>query len=298
MSKILIAGGSGLVGRRLTQLLKQEGHDVSWLSRHTPPTSPVAVSTWNPEKEFLPQESLNGVDTIISLAGTSVSAKRWTPEYKQDIIGSRLSAARTILKALNSYSHTVSTVIAASAVGIYGHRGDEILSEESRAGSGFLSETCLQWEEAYRDCPVRTVTFRIGIVLSKEGGALREMALPLMGGVCPILGTGKQYMSWIHLDDLCRMMVFAHKQLSMQGVYNATAPHPVMHREFMQTLRRIKQPVSLPVPVPVGLMKMILGEKSAIVLDSTRVSSKKITDAGFSFQYTGLSDCLKNIYGK
>jgi uncharacterized protein len=298
MSKILIAGGSGLVGRRLTQLLKQDGHEVSWLSRHSPSKSPVAVSTWNPDKEYLPEESLKGVDTIISLAGTSVSDKSWSPEYKQDIIGSRLSAARTILKALNSYSHTVSTVIAASAVGIYGDRGEEWLTEESSAGTGFLSETCLQWEDAYRNCPVRTVTIRIGIVLSKEGGALREMAAPLMGGVCPILGTGKQYMSWIHLDDLCRMMIFALKQQSMQGIYNATAPSPVMHREFMHTLRRIKQPVSIPVPVPVGLMKMILGEKSAIVLDSTRVSSKKITDAGFSFQYTGLSDCLKNIYGK
>lgn len=298
MSKILIPGGSGLVGRRLTQLLKQEGHEVVWLSRSVPGMAPVSVIKWNPDSEFLPAEALTGVDTIISLAGTSVSDKRWTPEYKQEIIGSRLSAARTILKALNSYSHTVSTVIAASAVGIYGDRGDEILSEESRAGSGFLSETCTQWEEAYRRCPVRTVTFRIGIVLSKEGGALREMAAPLMGGVCPILGTGNQYMSWIHLDDLCRMMVFAHKQQSMQGVYNAAAPEPVTHREFMQTLRRIKQPVSLPVPVPVGLLKIILGEKSAIVLDSTRVRSKKITDAGFSFQYTGLSDCLKNIYGK
>ncbi len=298
MSKILIAGGSGLVGRRLTQLLKQDGHEVVWLSRSASNKAPVSVKAWNPDKEYLPEEALAGVDTIISLAGTSVSAKRWTTDYKQDIIGSRLSAARTLLKALNSYSHTVSTVITASAVGIYGDRGEDWLTEESGAGTGFLSETCLQWEDAYRNCPVRTVTIRIGIVLSKEGGALREMAAPLVGGVCPILGTGDQYMSWIHLDDLCRMMVFAHKQHSMQGVYNATAPSPVMHREFMQTLRRIKQPVSIPVPVPTKVLKMILGEKSAIVLDSTRVRSKKIIDAGFSFQYTGLSDCLKNIYGK
>lgn len=298
MKKILIAGGTGLIGKRLTQLLQEEGYEVMWLSRKVNDRQKVKTYLWNPAKGEMDPKAILEADAVIALSGAGVAEKRWTDAWKKEIIDSRLQIAETLLKTIKETPNSVKCLLAASAIGIYGDRGEDVLTEESGKGTGFLSETSQQWEEAYQTSPIRTVSIRIGIVLSKDGGALREMAAPMKTGVCPVLGNGKQYMSWIHIDDLCRMFIHALKDENMRAAYNGVAPAPVSHKTFMHTLRKIIAPLSIPVPVPAFLVNLILGEKRVIVLDSARVSAEKILRTGFQFKFNDLSSALKNIYGR
>ncbi|MBK7889142.1 MAG: TIGR01777 family protein [Bacteroidetes bacterium] len=298
MKKVLIAGGSGLIGRRLTHLLQEEGYEVMWLSRSASDSGDIKTFIWNPAKGEIDSQAIMEADALITLSGAGVADGRWTTSYKKKIIESRLQVASTLLDALNKTRHHVQCLLTASAIGIYGDRGEELLTESSTTGSGFLSETCSYWESAYSNSPIRTVSIRIGIVLSKDGGALPEMAAPMKAGICPVLGSGQQYMSWIHIDDLCRIFIHALKENQLQSVYNAVAPTPVTHQTFMHTLRKTIAPYSLTLPTPAFLLKLFLGEKSAIVLDSARVSADKILHTGFQFKFRDLSAALKNIYGR
>ncbi len=298
MKKVLLAGGSGLIGRRLSTLLQAEGYEVLWLSRTSVNAGGIKVYHWNPEKNEMDPEALRAADVIISLAGRSISEGRWTPAVKEEIINSRTRAAATLISALNRHPNRVTCLIAASATGIYGDRKDCILTESSPPGAGFLSKTTLEWEQSYASSPVRTVILRTGIVLAREGGALPVMAAPLRMGVCPIAGTGNQYISWIHIDDLCRMYLFALKNEALQGAYNAIAPAAVSQREFMLSLRQIVAPLAIPLKVPASLLRVLLGEKSVLALESARVSPARIRQSGFQFQYDDLIPALKNLYGQ
>jgi uncharacterized protein len=295
---ILIAGGTGLIGSRLTQLLIAKGHKVSYLSRKSGNYHGITAYKWDPVKGMMDSKALNTVTHIVSLAGESIANGRWTKEFKERVITSRIQAAKTIKDALLNNDHEVEAIVAASAIGFYGSEKNKVFYEDDNVGIGFLSETTKQWEEAYNDMPIRTTLLRIGIVLDKDGGALPQMAMPVSFGVAPIIGNGQQMMSWIHLNDLCTIFTSALFDDKYHGKINAVASNPVSHKVFMQTLKKVVCPYALTIPAPAALIRLILGEKSALVLDDTYVSNKKLLNLGFNFEYPTLEVALKNIYGK
>jgi uncharacterized protein (TIGR01777 family) len=295
---ILIAGGTGLIGSRLTQLLTANGHKVSYLSRKPGNYHGITAYKWDPAKGMMDSKALDTVTHIVSLAGESIANGRWTKEFKEKVITSRLQAAKTIRNALLNNDHEVEAIVAASAIGFYGSEKNKIFDEDDNVGVGFLSETTKQWEDAYNDMPIRTTLLRIGIVLDKDGGALPQMAMPVSFGIAPIIGSGKQMMSWIHLNDLCTIFTSALFDDKYHGKINAVASNPVSHKEFMQTLKKVVCPYALTIPTPAALIRLILGEKSALVLDDTHVINKKLLNLGFEFEFSTLQIALKNIYGK
>jgi hypothetical protein len=297
MKNILIAGGSGLVGKQLSKLLTQNEYEVAWLSRSTKANSTYKTFKWNPETGVIDPEAISFADVIIVLAGENIAAGRWTNAFKKKIIDSRLQAATTISNALKNHPNNVSHVIAASAIGFYGDRKDELVDENSAVGNGFLAETTQQWENAYATFKVPVTNIRIGVVLAKTGGALVEMSLPVKWGIASPLGSGKQFISWIHIDDLANMFMYV-MQNQLTGIYNATATNPVTNEAFTYALKKSLCKNAITLNTPAWGMKLLLGEKSAIVLDSTKVSNKKIVSTGFSFKYELLENALKNFYGK
>ncbi len=295
--KILITGASGLIGNRLTELLLQNGHRVWHLSRNKK-AGKVQAFVWDVENKTMDVKALEGVDTIIHLAGAGVADKRWTAERKKEILDSRINSTRLLFETLKNETHSVRTFVSASAIGYYGFgQNDEVFMEESKAGKGFLADVTKQWEEETNliaTLGLRVVKLRIGIVLSEKGGALAEMAKPIRFGVGSPLGTGRQYLSWIHIDDLCAMFSKAVEDERMQGAYNATTSW-LTNADLTRAIAHVlKKPLWLP-PVPSFMMKLILGEMADIVLNGSKVSSEKIKKAGFQFKYVELDEALKNI---
>lgn len=298
MAEVLIAGGSGLVGRRLTLLLQQEGHSVSWLSHSGSSSAGVRTYAWNPHLRTFDPEAFKNAEVVIALSGSNIGDQRWTKSYKKEIIESRTDAASTILQALHTTPHRIHSLIAASATGYYGDRDDDVMTEESGPGHGFLSDTVQQWEAAYQTSPVRTVLLRVGVVLTPNGGALPQLVRPLQFGICPVTGTGYQHLSWIHIDDLCRQFIFAATHHSLSGVYNAVSPVPLKLNVFMKVLRKELSPRAIRIAVPGFLIRLFLGERSALVLEGAKVSPSKIMLAGYRFQFTDLAHAIRNLYGR
>jgi uncharacterized protein (TIGR01777 family) len=256
--------------------------------------------SWDVSKNVVDERCFEGADAIIHLAGEAIVDKAWTPARKKAIIESRTASIRLIYTALKkSHNTSVKTVISAAAIGFYSDRGDEILSESSPAGEGFLAESCIAWEQAIDEgeaLGLRIVKFRTGIVLDLAGGALPPMALPVKLGFGANLGSGKQWISWIHWEDVVNMYVFAVEHTNLQGTYNMAAPEPITNSAFTQALaKQFKRPLWLP-GVPSILLKAVLGERSVAILGSTRVAVAKIQDAGFKFNYPSISSALKNLY--
>jgi hypothetical protein len=251
-------------------------------------------------KNELDERCFEGADAIIHLAGVAIVDKAWIPARKKAIIDSRTDSVRLIYTALkNSRNTSIKTLISAAAIGFYSDRGDELLSESSPAGEGFLAESCIAWEQAINEgeaLGLRIVKFRTGIVLDVAGGALPPMALPVKLGFGANLGSGKQWISWIHWEDVVNMYLFALEHTGLQGTYNMAAPEPITNSTFTQALaKQFKRPLWLP-GVPTILLKAVLGERSAAILGSTRVAVSKIQDAGFKFNFATISSALKNLY--
>ncbi len=299
MASILISGGSGLVGNKLTSLLGQSDYGVAHLSRHKQSQRAVETFQWDIKKGYLPQEALDGVKTIIHLAGAGIADKRWTEKRKEIIRNSRVESSKLIYKTLEQYENNVDTVISASAVGYYGDTGDGLVREVDPSGNDFLGETCKAWEKEVLEIEKlgkRVVIIRIGIVLSKDGGALPQMAFPLKFKVGVYMGSGEQYMSWIHLDDLCGIFLKAVKDDNMQGIYNAVAPRPETNKQFAHQLSKTLGGF-FSLPAPSWGLKLLMGEMSKIVLNSNKVSSDKILESGYAFKYPTLKSALTEIYG-
>lgn len=286
-----------MIGSRLTEMLTQKGHQVSHLGR-TKKSGKVKSFVWDVEKEELDSEALSGVDTIIHLAGAGVADKRWNESRKKEILESRTKSSSLLYHTLKKGNHTVKTVVSASAIGYYGFCLDErIFTEESNPGSDYLAQVTKQWEEAVDNISslgIRVAKLRIGIVLSEKGGALVEMANPIRLGVGAALGTGRQYLSWIHIDDLCAMFMKAVEDDQMIGAYNAVCDW-VTNKALTRSIAKVlKKPLWLP-PVPGFIMKIIVGEMAVIVVNGSKVSSEKIRKTGFTFQYPNLSEALKSL---
>jgi uncharacterized protein len=294
--KILITGASGLIGKRLTDLLLKKGYQVSHLSRSSK-SGRVPSFVWDVDKGEMDSKALEGVDAIIHLAGAGVADKRWSKSRKEEILMSRVKSTELLYNTLLATPNTVKAVVSASAIGYYGFQSDEELTEESKQGSDFLAKVTNQWETEVgklTDLKIRVVKLRIGIVLSEKGGALVEMAKPIRWGVGSPLGTGSQYISWIHLDDLCEMFIHAIDTDQMNGAFNAVTGNWVTNKEMTKAIaHELKRPLWLP-NVPTFVLRIVVGEMAAIVLGGSKVSADKIKKTGFKFKYDKLEAALEN----
>lgn len=294
MRQILITGGSGLVGKRITELLEKKGYEVAWLSR-SPQTQKTFL--WEVEQGKIDPEAIEWADAIIHLAGAGVAEKRWTSERKKLILESRTKSTELLFKAIQGAVHKPNAFISASAVGYYGFNTGPILVEETTSpGDDFLAQVVIAWENEVKkieSLSIRTVMLRIGIVLDAEGGALGEMLKP---PVAAPLGSGDQWMSWIHLEDLARMFVFALEKTTLQGIYNAVAPNPATNQQLTKEAASAKGKPYVGIGVPGFALKLVLGEMAAMVLGGNRVSSQKIQKTGFEFEFSELKPALKDIF--
>ncbi|GAA4091893.1 TIGR01777 family oxidoreductase [Mucilaginibacter panaciglaebae] len=302
MSKrILITGGKGLIGRKLTDVLLSRGYQVNHLSREPGTNAEVNTFVWDVHKGQIDEHCINGVDTVVHLAGANVSEGRWTDERKKEIIESRTKSIGLIYKLLKSKpQHTIKTVISASGTGFYGDRADTLLTENSAPGTDFLANVCLQWEHAVEvgeSLGLRLVKFRMGVVLDAKGGALPILAKPVRFGFGAPVGNGRQWMPWIHIDDVIAMYLYAIENEDLAGNYNMVAPYPVTNQQLTVAIaKELHRPLWLP-KVPAFALHLALGEKSNMVLGSQKASAQKIDEAGFKFKYPTLIWALKKLFG-
>lgn len=301
MKTIGITGGTGLVGRVITRLLANKGYRVIIFTRHLRPESDgVSYAYWDANKQDISIAALQQLDAIIHLAGEGVADKRWTPQRKLQILESRTIGTSFITNKILQHAPNCKVFVGASAIGYYGSdKGGRPFTETDNASTDFLGSTCKAWEEASESIEgkIRRVLIRIGIVLSTEGGAFKEFAKPVKFGVAPLLGGGKQTVSWIHIEDLAALFVYALENEMMQGVYNGVAPVPVAQSQLMYSIRKNSKGISIPIPVPAFVLKIMLGEMSIEVLKSATVSSHKTEQAGFQFQYTTINKAVTALLG-
>ena len=291
----LITGATGFIGSHLVNALLAAGHRVNYLGRQRSKTfdSRAAFHCWSPG-EKPPLNSVPRLDAVIHLAGEPI-AQRWTEEVKKRIRDSRVAGTRDLVSGIAELKHKPATLVCASAVGYYGNRGDEILTEQSRRGSGFLAGVCEQWEqEAHRaqEFGLRVVCVRIAVVLGHGGGALQKMLTPFRLGLGGELGSGRQWMPWIHIDDLVRLFIFAGENSSVSGVLNGASPNPATNAEFTREFAAV---LHRPAPwtVPGFALKLGLGEMADALLDSARVLPKATEEAGFRFERVELRKALE-----
>ena len=308
MQTVLITGGTGMIGESLTNTLLEKGYQVIVLTRKLNQISTrlrLSFAHWNLETGYIDPTALAAADIIIHLAGESVATKRWSTKRKKEILDSRVHSGHLLIKSLKETNHHVHTVIAASAIGWYGPDTPTSklngFNESDPVDTHFLGSTCKAWEEALHplgNMGIRLIQLRIGIVLHKSAGALAEFMKPAKFGIATILGNGQQMVSWIHVLDLCNMMLFAIEHTSIKGIYNAVAPEPVSNKQLVYTLSKKMTKYYLPIVVPSFVLKLMLGEMSIEVLKSAKVSSAKIQTAGFDFRYPTIESALDQLLKK
>ncbi len=300
MQNILITGGTGLIGSRLTTFLLEKGYQVAYLSRRKENIPNVKVYQWDIQKGYIEDGALENADYIIHLAGAGIADKRWSVARKRELIDSRVKPIELIISHLQKKPSTkLKAFISASGIGFYGaDRGDEKLNESSLAGNDFLAECTQKWEKATNqiaDLGIRTVKLRIGVVLSEKGGALPQLIMPIRYFVGAALGNGLQWLSWIHIDDLCKLFIQAIENDAMNGAYNAVASNPVTNKSMTKIAAKVlKKPLWLP-NLPAFTLKMVLGEMSQIVLCGTLVLNDKLIQTGFKFQFEDIEDALGDL---
>jgi uncharacterized protein (TIGR01777 family) len=297
--KILVTGSTGLVGSALIPALKSSGHQIARLVRSQPKDASEVY--WNPEQGTIKAVELEGLDAVVHLAGENLAAGRWTDEKKQRIRESRVKGTRLLSETLAQLNEKPAVLVSASAVGFYGSRGDEILTEQSASGSDFLAEVCREWElatQAAAQAGIRVVNLRFGVIFSGEGGALKKMLLPFRMGVGGKLGSGHQYMSWIALDDAVGAIEHALMNDSLRGPVNVVAPQAATNREFTKTLGRVLSRPTI-FPVPAFAARLAFGEMAdATLLSSQRVEPERLNEAGYAFKYPTLEAALRHVLNK
>ena len=310
MAIVLISGGTGLIGKKLTSYLIDRNYEVIILTRHKNESSAnpkISYSFWDIKNEIIDAGVIRNADHIIHLAGAGVMDKKWTKEYKKIIVDSRVKSAGLLIKALKENPNQVKSFVSASAIGWYGADGDPLVRKEGfietdLADKSFLGETCLLWEcgvEPILEMNIRLVKLRTGIVLSNEGGAYKEFKTPVKFGFATILGHGSQIISWIHIDDVCRMYIDAMENRELNGVYNAVAPLPVSNKKLVLLIaEKLKNKFFIPVHVPIFLLKLVMGKRSVEILKSATVSDKKIKSTGFTLLYPTVESAIEELSNK
>ncbi len=297
--KIVITGGSGLIGIQLTALLLQEGYEVVHLTRSKNSRSGVKTYLWNHRNNYIEPGALDGASYIIHLAGAGIADSKWTDKRKQLIINSRTSTANCLLRHVKTHNIPLKAFLSASGINCYGsHTAETIYTEDDPFATDFTGECVRLWEESVFQFEniCRTAAFRIGVVFDKEGGALTKLEKPIQFGVGAALGSGKQYIPWIHANDVSRLFLFGLRN-NISGAYNAIANEHITNRELTKAIgKALKIPVILP-NVPAFVLRVMFGEMAALILEGSRASNTKITQAGFEFKYPDLQSALKEIYG-
>ncbi len=296
--KYVVAGGSGFVGRSLLPEIQRRGSTALVLTRSSKKTeSDVPTHRWDMECNKSLVRVVESADALVNLTGEPVMDKRWSPWQKETIFKSRILSTRALVEAIGKASRKPRVLVSSSAVGYYGYRGNEVVDEASSSGFDFLADTCRKWEEEALKAErwgIRVVIIRIGVVLGRGGGALEKLAAPYrfyMGGP---LGTGTQWMSWIHRRDLVRMILWAAETEHIRGVYNGTAPNPCRMRDLSRSLgKALKRPNLF--YVPSFMLKLLLGERSLLLLTSQRVQPRRVRDAGFRYEYETLDKAFQNL---
>lgn len=293
--KVLITGGTGLVGQELIKVLKAAGYELAVLSRSKGKNEDFTTYVWDIDKEYIDPKAFEDTEVIVHLAGAGVADKRWTADRKELIYNSRVNSTLLLHKYLKEQPNQVKVFVGASAIGLYGaDTGDQLINEESATGTDFLAHVVDAWESAtlkITELGIRVFQPRIGIVLSKKGGALKELLKP---PVAAPLGNGKQYMSWIHIHDLCQMIRFGIEN-DLNGPFNAVGPDPQTNREFTKLAAQVMKKPYLAIPVPSLVLKLMLGEMAQIVLGGSKISAEKIKNAGYNFQFSVLKTALEDL---
>ena len=310
MDTVVITGGSGLIGKNLTKHLLAKNYNVIILSRKVDQKTEnprLHFATWNIAAQQINEDAITKADYIIHLAGAGVMDKKWTEKFKKEIVESRTKSSELLIESLQQIPNKVKAVISASAIGWYGKddkplRHTEGFKESDVSDDRFLGNTCKLWEESIQPVKAlnkRLVKLRTGIVLSNDGGAFKEFKSTLRFGIASILASGKQIISWIHIDDICRMYIYAMENESLHGSYNAVAPAPVKNKILiLQLAEKLRKQFYIPVHVPKLILKLILGERSIEILKSATVSCEKIKAAGFIFLYPSLDAALDELTKK
>lgn len=307
MPSVLITGGTGLIGKALIKHLLQKEYPVTVLTRNVnaaPPQAGVSYALWDVKKGTIDAQAVADADAIIHLAGAGVMDHKWDEAYKKEIIESRVKSTELIIDTLRKHEHKTKALICASAIGWYGPDKipGHLFTEDEPADNSFLGEVCRLWEqsaEAATCLGIRVCRLRTGIVLSNEGGAYVEFKSPLKLGIAAILGNGKQNISWIHIDDLCRAYIYAIENPAMEGSFNAAAPVTVTNKSLMLKIAEaVKGKFYMPLHVPGFLLKLIMGGRSIEVLKSTAVSAEKIQRKGFGFLYPQIEAAIKDLEQK
>jgi uncharacterized protein len=303
METVIITGGTGLIGRSLSIFLASNGFKVIILSRNPGKyrrTSPnISFAAWNVDEQSVNEEAFQQAKYIIHLAGAGVADKPWTDTRKKEIVESRTGSSALLIKAMKSISNNIASVVSASAIGWYNQNLPGPATETDSPDSGFLGETCKAWEKSIQpvtDLGKRLVILRTGIVLSNDGGAFPEFLKPIKYGIAGILGSGKQIISWIHIEDICRIYMEAMTNTEWSGVYNAVAPNPVNNRTFtLELAKKMKGSFFVPMPVPNFILRLMLGERSEEVLKSSNISANKLKQQGFQFIYPTIDAAFRDL---
>jgi uncharacterized protein (TIGR01777 family) len=298
-AKVLVPGGSGSIGRLLCDFLTEKGYEVSVLSRRKSTSSKYKTYLWNYKENFIEEEAILNCDYVIHMAGAGIADKRWTSERKKEIIDSRVKTSALLFKTLSNHKNKVKCFISASGAGYYGQlTSDKIFAETDLPGSDFIGQTCKQWEAAVNQIKtlnIRTVNLRIGMVLMKNGGAIEKMTKPFQLGLGSVLGNGNQIIPWIQANDLQRIILQAMVNKNMHGPYNCCSPETTNNLEFTKTLAiTLHKKLWLP-HAPVWILKIILGQRSTLLTEGSKLSTKRLLSTGFAFNYPGLQDALSEI---
>jgi len=297
---IVITGGTGLIGSRMAEMLDKTKYELRIYTRSPKPAHDnVKYYKWDPIAGEIDLEGLKACHHIISLAGAGIADKRWSASRKKLIIDSRVKSNHLLERSLLKINHRPDSIVAGSAIGYYGNRADEKLLESSSAGANeFLTESTTQWEQALSHLQKHTDQFsliRIGIVLSTKGGALEKMMIPLRFGISGYFGSGKQYYSWIHIDDICRMLIKGVEDKNWSGVYNGTAPEPLPLKVMASEIKNMFLPIAIAAPVPAFLLKLAMGEMTSMLTNSTRVIPQKAMNENFDFSFTDVKKAVIDL---
>lgn len=296
--KVLIAGGSGMIGTKIIDLLQGKEHEVAILSRSTQISDKFKCYKWDLNSGYIDPKAIENTDVIINLTGAGIADKRWTNARKNVLIESRVKAASVIKNALLKTNHQLTSYISSSAIGYYGNSGQIQMTEsDAPLDTSFMAECCEKWENEATTLQSHTKNLsiiRVGVVFAKDGGAFPKILLPFKFGSAAYFGNGQQYYSWIHIDDIAEMFIYMMDK-KLNGIYNGVNPHPISLKNLIQIIKQEHRGFSIMHPIPSFLLKLILGEMSAVVLNSNLVSANKISKSGFEFKYPDVRSAVKSL---